>query len=261
MNNEKKQFNIGDLVVTTDCEEFCYQKGDVGIIIEVVDTLFMVDFNKKGNAVVEEDGKWYCCKEEINHYTPIKDLPLWKSNHMYLNDEQKDALRKLLHRVQWDEDYADKLRFVIDVKDVWNAFHWDESEEGYDFWQTIACQCDRQESNVDCEEEKETIEPKHKPTIVIQEGGKSSEYFLQRAIDLQKERGKEYDNGQERSMGKIVEVFNIITGKNISESEGWLFMQILKDVRQWTKPDYHADSAEDCVSYAALKAEALANGK
>jgi hypothetical protein len=35
-------------------------------------------------------------------------------------------------------------------------------------------------------------------------------------------------------------------------------LQLLKDVRQWTKIDYHADSAVDCVSYAALKAESLA---
>jgi len=36
----------------------------------------------------------------------------------------------------------------------------------------------------------------------------------------------------------------------------------LKDVRQWQNPNkYHADSAEDCVSYAALKAEALSSIK
>lgn len=39
-------------------------------------------------------------------------------------------------------------------------------------------------------------------------------------------------------------------------------LQLLKDVRQWSNPDiYHADSAEDCISYAALKAEALVEGK
>lgn len=39
-------------------------------------------------------------------------------------------------------------------------------------------------------------------------------------------------------------------------------LQLLKDVRQWSNPNsYHADSAEDCISYAALKAEALIEGK
>ena len=85
--------------------------------------------------------------------------------------------------------------------------------------------------------------------------------FLHKAASLLAERGKQYDQeGGERSMGKCVAAFNIITGKNLSEPEGWLLLQLLKDVRQWQTPAFHQDSAEDCVSYAALKAEALANG-
>ena len=87
--------------------------------------------------------------------------------------------------------------------------------------------------------------------------------FLEEAGRLLKQRGKDYDtvekepSGGERSMGKTVEMFNICTGKDLTEAEGWLLMQILKDVRQWTKPEYHEDSALDGISYAALKAEAL----
>lgn len=86
--------------------------------------------------------------------------------------------------------------------------------------------------------------------------------FLRKGADLLEERGKQYDQPcGERSMGKAVSAFNTITGRSLSEAEGWLLLQILKDVRQWQNPDkYHADSAEDCVSYAALKAEALASG-
>lgn len=85
--------------------------------------------------------------------------------------------------------------------------------------------------------------------------------FLRKGADLLEERGKQYDQpGGERSMGKTVRAFNTITGRSLSEAEGWLLLQVLKDVRQWQNPDkYHADSAEDCVSYAALKAEALAS--
>lgn len=86
-----------------------------------------------------------------------------------------------------------------------------------------------------------------------------SDEFLQAAIDVQTERGEQYDNPTgERSMSRIVGAFNIITGQNISESEGWLFMQVMKDVRQWQNPNkYHHDSALDGVSYSALKAECL----
>lgn len=83
--------------------------------------------------------------------------------------------------------------------------------------------------------------------------------FLQAAIDTQAERGKEYDSPEgERSMGRTVTAFNAITGRDLTEAEGWLLLQVLKDVRQWQNPErYHHDSALDGVAYASLKAEAL----
>lgn len=81
--------------------------------------------------------------------------------------------------------------------------------------------------------------------------------FLRRAADIMTERGKQYDKPEgERSMGKCVAAFNIVTGHNLTEAEGWLLLQILKDVRQWQRPGFHEDSADDCIAYAALKAEA-----
>lgn len=81
--------------------------------------------------------------------------------------------------------------------------------------------------------------------------------YLRRAANIMDERGKQYDKpGGERSMGKCVAAFNIITGRELTEAEGWLLLQILKDVRQWQRPGFHLDSAEDCIAYAALKAEA-----
>jgi hypothetical protein len=87
---------------------------------------------------------------------------------------------------------------------------------------------------------------------------KSTE-FLQSAMDVQQERGEQYDKPSgERSMGATVRAFNAITGRDLSEAEGWLLLQTLKDVRQWQNPDrYHHDSALDGVAYSALKAEAL----
>lgn len=86
--------------------------------------------------------------------------------------------------------------------------------------------------------------------------------FLTKAGNLLDERAKQYDQpGGERSMARTVEAFNAVTQRNLTEAEGWLLMQLLKDVRQWQTPGkMHQDSAEDCVSYAALKAEALAMG-
>lgn len=81
--------------------------------------------------------------------------------------------------------------------------------------------------------------------------------ILQKAAAIMLERGQQYDKPEgERSMGKTVTAFNAITGHTLSEAEGWLLLQLLKDVRLWQRPGYHQDSAEDCVAYAALKAEA-----
>lgn len=86
---------------------------------------------------------------------------------------------------------------------------------------------------------------------------KTAPEMLNRAADIMAERGKQYDKPDgERSMGKCVTAFNIITGQDLSEAEGWLLLQVLKDVRLWQQPGYHQDSAEDCIAYAALKAEA-----
>jgi len=87
----------------------------------------------------------------------------------------------------------------------------------------------------------------------------SAPELLMRASELLTDRGKEYDSKSgERSMGKAIEAFNAITGIGLTEAEGWLLLQVLKDVRQWQCPTYHQDSAEDCIAYSALKAEALA---
>lgn len=84
--------------------------------------------------------------------------------------------------------------------------------------------------------------------------------FLQSAINTLTQRGKDYDKPEgERSAEAVAVAFNAITGRNLTEAEVWLVLQLVKDVRQWQNPDrYHADSALDCVAYAALKAEALA---
>jgi len=83
--------------------------------------------------------------------------------------------------------------------------------------------------------------------------------FLREAAEIQSDRAQQYDSpAGERSMGRAVAAWSAITGKAITEAEGWLLLQILKDVRQWQRPAYHHDSAVDGVSYSALKAEALA---
>ena len=80
---------------------------------------------------------------------------------------------------------------------------------------------------------------------------KAAGHLADRAVTYDKPEG-------ERSMALTVAVFNQFHGTSLTEAQGWHFMQILKDVRLFSRPGYHSDSAEDCAAYAALKAEAKA---
>ena len=86
--------------------------------------------------------------------------------------------------------------------------------------------------------------------------GYTAEQYLNTASNIMEERAKEYDVNKERSMDKTVTAFNVITGHNLTPYDGFLLLQILKDVRAYTSPTPHIDSLVDCISYAALKAEA-----
>ena len=58
-------------------------------------------------------------------------------------------------------------------------------------------------------------------------------------------------------MGRAVYALKIILGGDgLTESEGWLLLQILKDVRDRQRTLPHVDSLEDGIAYSALKAEA-----
>ena len=73
------------------------------------------------------------------------------------------------------------------------------------------------------------------------------------------ERGQSYDKPTgERSMARTVAVFNAHHDTQLTEAQGWHFMQILKDVRLFTANHYHHDSVIDGTNYSALKGEARA---
>lgn len=83
--------------------------------------------------------------------------------------------------------------------------------------------------------------------------------ILEAAAGHMRDRAATFDKPEgERSMAQTVAIFNQFHGAGMTEAQGWHFMQILKDVRLFTRDGYHQDSGEDCVAYAALKCEAKA---
>jgi hypothetical protein len=81
--------------------------------------------------------------------------------------------------------------------------------------------------------------------------------ILDKAASHMRDRASTYDSAKgERSMGKAVTMFNACHGTQLTEEQGWHLMELVKHVRYFTAPDYHADSVEDGAAYAALRGEA-----
>ena len=81
--------------------------------------------------------------------------------------------------------------------------------------------------------------------------------ILDKAAGHMRDRASTYDSAKgERSMGKAVAMFNACHGTQLTEEQGWHLMELVKHVRYFTAPGYHADSVEDGVAYAALRGEA-----
>jgi hypothetical protein len=90
----------------------------------------------------------------------------------------------------------------------------------------------------------------------------SATELLNEASSTMQERAREYDQpGGERNMAATVAAFNALTGHRLQESEGWLFMEVLKARRDFSTPHGHEDSQRDRIAYAALGAEARRAGR
>jgi len=99
------------------------------------------------------------------------------------------------------------------------------------------------------------LEPIEKPTT----DQVTAHNILLAASQHMIDRGKTYDKeGGERSMSATVEAFKAVTGVDLTESQGWTFMALLKAVRANQRTAYHADSYEDMAAYVGLAAEAKA---
>jgi hypothetical protein len=89
---------------------------------------------------------------------------------------------------------------------------------------------------------------------------KTSVDYLNECIEVQAERGKQYDASGtgERSFDAAAKAFNALTGEKLSGSDVCLLLACVKVVRQNSdKSRLHDDSLLDGVSYLSLWAEEL----
>lgn len=111
------------------------------------------------------------------------------------------------------------------------------------------------ECNWELFEDKTTYdEPKH-PSLEPAVG------FLGEAQEQMNARAKLRDTpGGERTAKKIAEVFNAITGHNLTEEDSWTFLIVLKMVRA-RAGKYNRDDFVDLAAYSSLMGESASKRK
>ena len=83
--------------------------------------------------------------------------------------------------------------------------------------------------------------------------------ILQEGLDVLIQRGQEYERLEgERSMEDVVNAFNVVYKKGLTVTEGWMFMVMLKMVRQHQSPGKR-DTYVDGANYFALAGEEALN--
>ncbi|QAY02020.1 hypothetical protein VpaJT1_92 [Vibrio phage VpaJT_1] len=79
--------------------------------------------------------------------------------------------------------------------------------------------------------------------------------FLESGVKHMKDRASQRDaEDGERSMRRCVEAFNALEGTNLTETQGWRFMIMLKMARS-VSGDFTADDYEDMAAYSGLAGE------
>jgi len=79
--------------------------------------------------------------------------------------------------------------------------------------------------------------------------------ILLEALATIDQRAQQRDTVAERSMARTVAAFNGLTGRDLTEEEGWLFMATLKLARAAGGRAYQRDDYVDAAAYIALLGE------
>ena len=165
----------------------------------------------------------------------------------------------------WPEHVSD---FMIEIPEgaqvyaVNNGYHYFFSSAGIGFEWSVLWQRPIHPEELPFIDDEPSLNDQYAEIEKVRQSHRTASEIADSALKHIRERAETYDQPTgERSAAKTAKAFNAITGKDITESEVWLLLQLLKDVRQWSREDYHQDSAEDCIAYAALKAESLEGGE
>ena len=230
-------------------KEYLRKNNDGEYILEVTDereaqephAKHWIEVPSGMNIYWKEDGDYWFTTQVMGYRGAkiIWQRPAHPEELPFIDDEPKITTAK--------DSELDYIAKIHDMRDRYDG----ESDEDYRY--QLEHYISRKEPSLnDQYAEIEKVRQSHRTASEIADS----------ALKHIRERAETYDQPTgERSAAKTAKAFNAITGKDITESEVWLLLQLLKDVRQWSREDYHQDSAEDCIAYAALKAESLEGGE
>lgn len=95
--------------------------------------------------------------------------------------------------------------------------------------------------------------------VLAKNHNSEAQRILGEAADNIDNRAAERDTECERSMARAVAIFNAYSGKQLSETEGWIFMVALKMARS-KAGKFQRDDYVDLAAYAALAGECEKSG-
>jgi len=97
-----------------------------------------------------------------------------------------------------------------------------------------------------------------KQPVLVQGGACTAPSILEKGAQHMRDRASQRDTPDgERSMARTVKAFNALFGYDLTETEGWRFMELLKISRSVN--GFNVDDYEDGAAYAALAGEAHSN--
>ena len=87
----------------------------------------------------------------------------------------------------------------------------------------------------------------------------SADRILEQCKDILTQRGKGYDNGEQRLMQTIAGIYSEVTQSEFNEFDGYTFMVCLKLARMQADR-FTADHYIDLINYVALMGESTLSG-
>lgn len=214
-------------------------KFNVGDKVRIVKQIsgYCEDFTGQESEIVEADSVWYELKVYFKNggynYLPFTGDELELVEPVNLVEEESCTF-KVGDRVRFDCPDLEVDYGIIVERHSENSWWIDWDSDG------ARCHC-----------EENYLTPVDSEEIPFKTNAAD---ILQQAKDCLVNRASERDKEQERSMKSCVEAFNALTGKSLTETEGWIFMVVLKLARS-QGGNFKLDDYVDMAAYAALAGE------